>query len=77
MSNRRATADLDRHIGWKLRARRKVLGLTLDEVAGALGVSLQQVQKYERGVSTISAAALWRAAVLLRTPVGSFFEPGS
>jgi transcriptional regulator with XRE-family HTH domain len=67
-------ASLDRRIGERIRLRRTELGLTQDELAAALGVSYQQVQKYENGANRISAVRLWQIGRRLDVPVGWFFE---
>ena len=56
MSDR--TRSLDKGIGARVRARRLEIGITQDELAKRLGVSFQQVQKYEQGINRISAASL-------------------
>ncbi len=61
----RAARVLDRAIGTRLRARRKALGLSLDALATELGVSYQQVQKYERGENRIGAGRLPHIARVL------------
>lgn len=61
----RAARALDRAIGTRLRARRKALGLSLDALATELGVSYQQVQKYERGENRIGAGRLPHIARVL------------
>ncbi|WP_404378622.1 helix-turn-helix domain-containing protein [Caenispirillum salinarum] len=65
---------VDVHIGQRLRLRRSLLGLTQDELAQRLGVTFQQIQKYERGVNRISGSRLFDAACALRVAVGWFFE---
>lgn len=65
---------IDEFVGKKLRLRRKLLGLSQDAVAGAVGVTFQQVQKYERGVNRISASRLMEFAQALKVPVVYFFE---
>src|ERR1700749_849583 len=66
--------DIDLHLGKRLRRRRRLLGLTQQQVAGACGVRFQQIQKYECGANRVSAARLWRLAQALEVPVGFFFE---
>ncbi|MFM2149075.1 MAG: hypothetical protein RLZZ187_1381 [Pseudomonadota bacterium] len=61
----RAARALDRAIGTRLRARRKALGLSLDALATQLGISYQQVQKYERGENRIGAGRLPHIARVL------------
>ncbi len=67
-------ASLDQQIGERIRLRRTELGLTQDQLAAALGVSYQQVQKYENGANRISAVRLWQIGQRLDVPVGWFFD---
>jgi transcriptional regulator with XRE-family HTH domain len=66
--------DIDVHIGKRIRRRRRLLGLTQQQLAGTCGVRFQQIQKYECGANRVSAARLWRLAQALEAPVGYFFE---
>ena len=66
--------DIDLHLGKRLRRRRRLLGLTQQQLAGAVGVRFQQIQKYECGANRISAARLWSLAEALDVPVGYFYE---
>jgi transcriptional regulator with XRE-family HTH domain len=66
--------DIDLHIGQRLRARRRLLGLSQPQLAEAVGVRFQQIQKYECGEDRISASRLWRLSGALKTPVNYFFE---
>ncbi len=68
------TNEIDRHLGKRLRQRRRSLGLTQQQIAEAVGVRFQQIQKYECGANRISAARLWLLAKALEAPVGAFFE---
>jgi transcriptional regulator with XRE-family HTH domain len=68
------TNDIDRHLGKRLRQRRRTLGLTQQQIAEAVGVRFQQIQKYECGANRISAARLWLLAKALEAPVGAFFD---
>lgn len=68
------TNDIDRHLGKRLRQRRRTLGLTQQQIAEAVGVRFQQIQKYECGANRISAARLWLLAKALEAPVSVFFE---
>lgn len=63
----------DRHVGEQVRARRSELGLTQHDFASALGISYQQVQKYETGANRISAGRLYEMAQRLTIPVEDFF----
>jgi transcriptional regulator with XRE-family HTH domain len=66
--------EIDLHLGKRLRQRRRLLSLTQQQVAEAVGVRFQQIQKYECGANRISAARLWRMARALQAPISSFFE---
>ena len=66
--------DIDVHIGRRVRRRRRLLGLTQEQLAGACGVRFQQIQKYECGANRVSAARLRRLARALEVPVGYFFD---
>jgi transcriptional regulator with XRE-family HTH domain len=65
---------VDVHVGNRARLRRMVLGLSQVELAEKIGVSFQQIQKYERGMNRISASTLYRYADTLSVPVSFFFE---
>ncbi len=65
---------VDLHIGKRLRRRRRLLGLTQQQVAGSVGIRFQQVQKYECGANRISAARLFDLSSSLSVPVQYFFE---
>ncbi|MGE5502094.1 MAG: helix-turn-helix domain-containing protein [Ignavibacteriales bacterium] len=60
---------LDLNVGARIRLRRKALGITQSELAQALGLTFQQVQKYERGVNRVSASVLVKIAQRLDCPV--------
>ena len=66
--------DIDLHLGKRLRRRRRLLGLTQQQLAGAVGVRFQQIQKYECGANRISAARLWQLSAALEVPVGYFYD---
>jgi transcriptional regulator with XRE-family HTH domain len=66
--------DFDVHLGKRLRARRRLLGLTQREVAVGLGIRFQQIQKYECGGNRLSGERIWRLAAILGVPVTYFFE---
>ena len=68
------TNEIDRHLGKRLRQRRRTLGLTQQQIAEAVGVRFQQIQKYECGANRISAARLWLLAKALEAPVSAFFD---
>ena len=66
--------DIDLHLGKRLRRRRRLLGLTQQQLAGACGVRFQQIQKYECGANRISAARLWQLSEALEVPVTYFYD---
>ncbi|MBS0296387.1 MAG: helix-turn-helix transcriptional regulator [Proteobacteria bacterium] len=66
--------DIDLHLGKRLRRRRRLLGLTQQQLANAVGIRFQQIQKYECGANRISAARLWQLAEALETPVSYFYD---
>jgi transcriptional regulator with XRE-family HTH domain len=66
--------DIDLHLGKRLRARRRLLGLTQQQLAVVVGVRFQQIQKYECGANRVSASRLWVLAEVLGVPVGYFYE---
>jgi transcriptional regulator with XRE-family HTH domain len=65
---------VDRHVGLRIRLRRKELGVSQEKLAIALGITFQQVQKYERGANRISASKLWETARALSVPVAYFYD---
>jgi transcriptional regulator with XRE-family HTH domain len=66
--------DIDVHLGKRLRRRRRLLGLTQQQLAGTVGVRFQQIQKYECGANRISASRLWQLSEALEVPVGYFYD---
>ena len=65
---------VDVHVGGRVRLRRTLLGLSQSALGDALGLTFQQVQKYERGANRISASKLWRLSQVLEVPVSFFFD---
>lgn len=74
MSEARESNAIDVHVGRRVRLRRHALGVTQQQLAAALGLSFQQVQKYERGANRISASKLFEIGRELDAPVSYFFE---
>ena len=66
--------DIDLHLGKRLRRRRRLLGLTQQQLANSVGIRFQQIQKYECGANRISAARLWQLSEALETPVSYFYD---
>lgn len=73
-TGRRGPHPVDRHVGFQLRLRRRQLGLSQEKLAEALGLTFQQVQKYERGANRVSASRLWELARALEVSVDWFFD---
>lgn len=65
---------VDRHVGRKVCERRLALGYNQSDLGRALGITFQQVQKYEKGTNRISSSKLWDTAVFLQTDIASFFS---
>ncbi|MEO1091154.1 MAG: helix-turn-helix transcriptional regulator [Pseudomonadota bacterium] len=74
MSDAYSSAAVDKAIGERIRRRRVELGMTQDQLADQIGLSYQQVQKYERGSNRISAAKLYELVLVLAVDPGFFFE---
>jgi len=70
----RAPNVVDLHVGARVRMRRKLLGVSQEALGDALGLTFQQIQKYERGANRVSASKLYEIAKVLRTPVSFFFD---
>jgi len=68
------THPVDTHVGRRLRARRRLLGLTQEKLAQAVDIRFQQIQKYESGANRISASRLWALAKALEVSVSYFFD---
>ena len=66
--------EIDRLVGSRVRQRRMQLGLSQEELAAALGITVPQVQKYEKGINRIGASRLHKIAGLLGVPISTFFE---
>jgi len=65
---------VDVHVGGRVRLRRTLLGMSQEKLGEALGLTFQQVQKYERGANRIGASRLWDLSRVLDCPVQFFFE---
>ena len=66
----------DKYVGSRVRMRRMMLGLSQEKLADALGLTFQQIQKYEKGTNRISASRLQAISQILDAPVHFFFEGG-
>ena len=65
---------IDRHVGLRIRMRRKELGISQERLAESIGLTFQQVQKYERAANRVSASKLWEMSRALSTNIGYFYE---
>jgi transcriptional regulator with XRE-family HTH domain len=65
---------IDRHVGLRIRLRRKELGISQEKLAESIGLTFQQVQKYERAANRVSASKLWEVARALETSISYFYE---
>ena len=65
---------VDVHVGSRVRLRRMLLGMSQERLGDSLGLTFQQVQKYEKGVNRISASRLFQIVKILDVPVQFFFE---
>jgi transcriptional regulator with XRE-family HTH domain len=65
---------IDRHVGSRVRMQRMLSGISQEKLGEALGLTFQQVQKYEKGTNRISASRLQQIAKMLGVPVSFFFE---
>ena len=70
----RGPNPIDIHVGSRVRLRRNLLGLTLQTLAKAVGVTYQQLQKYEWGVNRIGASRLFNLGQVLDVPISFFFD---
>ncbi|MFI4936829.1 MAG: helix-turn-helix domain-containing protein [Caulobacterales bacterium] len=70
----RSPNPIDLHVGARIRMRRRMQGVSQEKLADALGLTFQQVQKYERGANRVSASKLYEIAACLQAPVSYFFE---
>ena len=74
LPRKKAPSPTDQHVGARVRMRRKMLAMSQEELAAALGLSFQQVQKHERGANRIGASRLQQMSNILQVPVEFFFE---
>ncbi len=65
---------VDVHVGNRIRLRRTILHITQQQMAEMLGLTFQQIQKYEKGMNRVGASRLWDISRVLEVPMGFFFE---
>ncbi len=71
---KKAPNPTDKHVGSRVRMRRMMLNMSQEKLGDALGLTFQQVQKYEKGTNRIGASRLQQIAQILQVPVSFFFE---
>ncbi len=71
---KKAPNPIDKHVGSRVRMRRMMLGMSQEKLGDALGLTFQQVQKYEKGSNRIGASRLQQISIILQVPVAFFFE---
>jgi transcriptional regulator with XRE-family HTH domain len=71
---KKAPNPIDRHVGSRVRMRRMMMSMSQEKLGDALGLTFQQVQKYEKGANRIGASRLQHIAGILQVPVSFFFE---
>src|ERR1700726_1544396 len=71
---KKAPNPIDRHVGSRVRMRRLMLGMSQEKLGDGLGLTFQQVQKYEKGANRIGASRLQHISDILHAPVAFFFE---
>ena len=65
---------IDKHVGARVRMRRMLIGMSQEKLGDALGLTFQQIQKYEKGANRISASRLQQISEALSTPLAYFFK---
>lgn len=71
---KKAPNPIDKYVGSRVRMRRMMLGMSQEKLGNALGLTFQQVQKYEKGTNRIGASRLQQISGILQVPVSFFFE---
>ncbi|MBN9020093.1 MAG: helix-turn-helix transcriptional regulator [Rhizobiales bacterium] len=79
MVNKKQPNPIDIHVGSRVRLRRMMQGMSQEKLGESLGITFQQIQKYEKGTNRIGASRLQHIASVLEVPVSFFFEdaPGA
>ncbi|MDX2277731.1 MAG: helix-turn-helix transcriptional regulator [Hyphomonadaceae bacterium] len=74
MTDERSTVEHDKRMGERVKARRRELGMSQEHLADRIGVTFQQIQKYENGINRMAASRLYQIAVALELPLTQFFD---
>ncbi len=72
--NKKKPNPIDVHVGSRVRLRRNMLGMSQEKLGESLGITFQQIQKYEKGTNRVGASRLQAIASVLKVPVSFFFE---
>jgi transcriptional regulator with XRE-family HTH domain len=73
-ANKKRPNPIDVHVGSRIRLRRNLLGMSQEKLGEGLGITFQQIQKYEKGTNRVGASRLQAIAAILGVPVSYFFE---
>jgi len=74
--NKKKPNPTDAHVGSRIRLRRNMLGMSQEKLGESLGITFQQIQKYEKGTNRVGASRLQAIATIVNVPVAFFFEDG-
>ncbi|SER89148.1 helix-turn-helix transcriptional regulator [Rhizobium sp. NFR03] len=74
IENKKKPNPIDIHVGSRIRLRRTMLGMSQEKLGEALGITFQQIQKYEKGTNRVGASRLQNISAILNVPVSFFFE---
>jgi transcriptional regulator with XRE-family HTH domain len=74
IENKKKPNPIDIHVGSRVRLRRNMLGMSQEKLGEALGITFQQIQKYEKGTNRVGASRLQAISTILNVPVSFFFE---
>ncbi len=74
IENKKKPNPIDTHVGSRVRLRRNMLGMSQEKLGDALGITFQQIQKYEKGANRVGASRLQAIANVLNVPVSFFFD---
>jgi transcriptional regulator with XRE-family HTH domain len=76
VANKKASGPIDRRVGARIRRRRETIGLSQEKLARQIGITFQQIQKYEKGSNRIGSGRLQEIANALDVPISYFFADG-
>jgi transcriptional regulator with XRE-family HTH domain len=74
IENKKKPSPIDVHVGSRVRLRRNMLGMSQEKLGESLGITFQQIQKYEKGTNRVGASRLQAISTVLNVPVSFFFE---